>query len=87
MSLCDYWLDVKTKLNKGIRAPTPVPNNDPPHPHSPPMTLFATPPPPPDAFVSVAQNQADFGDASAVSQWAPFVLGLCPGPSITETAK
>lgn len=29
----------------------------------------------PHPFVSVAQNQVDFGDASPVSQWAPFVMG------------
>lgn len=29
----------------------------------------------PHPFVSVAQSQVDFGDASPVSQWAPFVMG------------
>lgn len=53
---------------KRQEPPLPSQNNDPPLPHSPPMTLS-------HPFVSAAQNEADSGDASPVDQWAPVVKG------------
>lgn len=50
------------------------------------LTHFSNQWPYPHPFVSAAQKQADFRDASPVGQWAPFVRGCVLGPSITAAA-
>lgn len=64
---------------KGNGAPTPSPNNDHPHPHSPPVTLSPS-------FCLCGSEPGRFWWRITGKPMGALRYGLCPGPSITETA-